>query len=86
MRVKKGSGTTPYGMRNYGPGIEIELSGDEVAGAIYAYLVAHDIWVHGPRTVRVNGELCKEGNIYVDPSGDVIHEGMRYLGRTGELE
>jgi len=53
----------------------IELTGDEVATAIDAYLVAHNVHVSGPRTIRVNGELCKTGLVYVDPSGFVNYDG-----------
>lgn len=81
MKVKKGKGTTKYG-----PGVEIKLSGCEVATAIDAYLVAHGIHVSGPRTITVNGELCEKGSVYVDPSGSVIHEGIRILGKTGKPE
>jgi len=73
MKVKKGKGKTKYG-----PGVEIKLSGDEIATAIDAYLVAHNIRVNGPRTITVNGDLCKVGNVYVDPSGFVIHKGKKY--------
>lgn len=52
-------------------GITIELTGDEVALAIDTYLKARGINVFGPRTVRVNGELCQEGTVHVDPSGKV---------------
>lgn len=75
MEVKFGNGPTKYG-----PGIEINLSGDEVAVAIDAYLVAHGVNVFGARTITVNGELCELGNIYVDPSGFVMHEGQRLNG------
>lgn len=81
MKVKQGRGKTQYG-----PGVEIVLSGDEVAVAIDAYLVAHQIYVDGPRTITVNGELCEHGLVYVDPSGCVIHKGERYLGNTGKIE
>lgn len=81
MKVKKGRGKTQYG-----PGVEIALSGDEVAIAIDAYLVAHNIHVDGPRTITVNGELCGTGLVYVDPSGSVIHQGKRISGRTGKAE
>lgn len=77
MKVEYGSGTTEFG-----PGVSIELTGDEVATAIDAYLVSHRIYVNGPRTIRVNGELCDRGHVYVDPSGSVITEdGKKYSGR-----
>jgi len=76
MNVKYGEGKTEYG-----PGVSIDLSGDEVALAIGAYLVAHGIHVHGSRTITVNGELCDKGHIYVDPSGFVIADGEKYDGR-----
>lgn len=40
MNVRYGSGTTEYG-----PGVSIELSGDEVATATDAYLVARGVCV-----------------------------------------
>jgi hypothetical protein len=76
MRVKYGKGTTEYG-----PGVSISLSGDEVATAIAAYLVARGVHVSGPRTTSVNGSLCKSGHIYVDPEGFVIHNGKKISGR-----
>jgi hypothetical protein len=76
MKVKYGKGKTEYG-----PGVEIKLTGDEVATAIDAYLVAHNIHVSGARTITVNDELCERGRIYVDPSGFVIHDGERLSGR-----
>lgn len=76
MNIQFGKGTTQYG-----PGVQIDLTGNEVAIAIDAYLVSHGIHVDGPRTIRVNGELCEEGQIYVDPSGSVISEGIRWSGR-----
>lgn len=42
-------------------GVDIELSGTEVAAGTGAFLVAHGIHVSGPRTVTVNGEPCKVG-------------------------
>ena len=78
MKVKYGSGTTQYG-----PGVEINLTGAEVATAIAAYLVARNIHVRGPRTITVNGCLCDFGRIYVDPSGFVIHKGKKIDGRGG---
>lgn len=80
MEVKFGEGQTKYG-----PGVSIEMSGDEVARAIHAYLVAHGIHVSGPRTVTVNGELCEDGRVYVDPEGFVMAQGKRFTGR-GEVQ
>lgn len=76
MKINTGNGTTKYG-----PGVEIHLTGDEVATAIGEYLVAHGVHVEGARTIRVNGELCKSGEIYVDPSGFVISDGKKFDGR-----
>ncbi|MFH1759810.1 MAG: hypothetical protein ABIA63_01790 [bacterium] len=79
MKVKYGNGKTEYG-----PGVNIDLSGDEVAIAISAYLVAHEIYVDGPITITVNGDLIDEGNVYVDPSGFVISEGIKFSGRGAD--
>jgi len=68
MKIGYGKGTTKYG-----PGVSIEIDGNEVAFAIDAFLVAHGVSVRGPRTVTVNGELCERGEIYVDPSGCVTN-------------
>jgi hypothetical protein len=76
MIVKYGEGTTEYG-----PGVSIELTGSEVAQAIHAWLVAHGVYVDGPRTVTVNGDLCGKGSVYVDPSGFVIADGVKWSGR-----
>lgn len=76
MEVKFGKSVDKYG-----PGVEINLTGDEVATAIDAYLSAHRVHVNGARTIRVNGELCKVGEIYVDPTGFVIHKGQKWSGR-----
>ena len=76
MKIRHGGGKTEFG-----PGINIELSGSEVATAIDAYLVAHNVYVSGPRTISVNGELCNEGQVYVDPSGFVITNGKKVSGR-----
>jgi hypothetical protein len=79
MIVKYGEGRTEYG-----PGVSIELTGAEVATAIDAWLVAHSVDISGPRTITVNGELCEEGHVYVDPSGFVIHDGEKLSGRGTE--
>ena len=76
MKVKYGNGTTEYG-----PGVSIKLSGDEVATAIDAWLVSHRVYVSGLRTISVNGDLCKKGHVYIDPSGFVIVKGKKMSGR-----
>lgn len=77
MRIGYGSVPTEYG-----PGVNIKLTGDEVARAIDAWLVARGVHVDGPRTVTVNGKLCKAGRIYVDPGGFVITpRGRKVSGR-----
>lgn len=77
MDIKYGNGKTKYGT-----GVEIVLSGEDVATAIMAYLVAKKVHIDGPRTITVNGELCKSGQVYVDPSGFVItKKGNKLSGR-----
>ena len=76
MIVKHGKGRSEYG-----PGVSVELTGDEVATAIDAWLVAHSVHISGPRTITVNGELCASGQVYVDPSGFVITDGEKISGR-----
>jgi len=76
MNIRYGDGKTEYG-----PGVSIELTGDEVALAISAWLVAQDVHVDGPRTITVNGDLCDDGRVYVDPGGAVIANGKRFSGR-----
>jgi len=78
MKVRRGKGTTEYG-----PGVEIKLTGAEVATAIDAYLVAHGVFVSGARTITVNGKLCEKGRVYVDPGGFVIHNGAKMSGDGG---
>lgn len=75
MKVKHGKGKSQFG-----PGVSIKLTGDEVATAIHTYLVAHGIYISGPATVTVNGDLCVDGHVYVDPSGFVMSDGKRFNG------
>lgn len=76
MKIKFGKGKTEYG-----PGVEIKLSGNEVAKAIYTYLTAHDVHITGAATITMDGELLKKTKIYVDPSGNVVANGKGYSGR-----
>jgi len=80
MEIDYGNGKTKYG-----PGVQIELSGGEVAIAIDTYLTAHNVYISGPRTITVNNELCKIGSVYVDPSGFAIANGIKYSGRGSSL-
>ena len=81
MKIKYGKGKTEYG-----PGISINLSGDEVAVAIDAYLVARRVCIRGPRTILVNGELIRRGRVYVDPSGFVVTQGKKISGRGAKIQ
>lgn len=76
MEINYGKGTSEFGT-----GVQIDLTGDEVAIAIDTYLVAHGVHVNGARTITVNGELIEDGEIYVDPSGFVIADGEKWCGR-----
>ena len=71
MQVRPGTGTT-----DYGAGVDVFLTGDEVASAIAAYVAARGVIVTGPRTITVNGGLCGHGRVYVDPCGYVIADGI----------
>ena len=51
--------------------VTIDLTGDDVATAIDAWLVAQGIRINGPRTIRVNGQLCESGQVIVDPSNSI---------------
>lgn len=81
MDVRYGNGRAEDG-----PGVSIALTGDEVATAIEAYLLALGVCMSGPRTITVNGELCEVGHVYVDPSGTVVADGERFSGRGPNLE
>lgn len=76
MHIRYGDGETEYG-----PGVLVELAGDEIATAIDAWLTAHNITINGPRTIRVNGDICHNGEVYVDPSGILISNGVCIPGR-----
>lgn len=78
MEISFGKGKTKYG-----PGVQIDLTGAEVATAIYAFLTAHGVYISGPATISVNGELCESGEVYVDPSGFIISDGEKWSG-SGE--
>lgn len=73
MKIKKGKGKSKYGK-----GVDIKLTGDEVARAIMTYLTAKGVYISGARTITVNGELCQIGNIYIDPSGFCMHKGKKH--------
>jgi hypothetical protein len=73
------------GKNEFGPGVQIELTAEDIVKAINAYLVAHDVHIRGAMTMRVNKELIVEGGVYVDPSGFVVSDGVRFEGR-GKIE
>jgi len=82
MEIKHGKGKTKYGT-----GIEIKLNADEIAKAIYTYLIAHDIHVSGAATITSeNGKLLTEHSIYVDPSGQVVAKGKLFSGRGKDID
>lgn len=76
MDISFGNGPTEYG-----PGVSITLTGDEVATAIDAWLVAHSVHISGARTITVNGDLCETGHIYVDPGAFVVADGQLWSGK-----
>lgn len=76
MEIDFGNGRT-----GYGPGVQINLDGNEVARAIDAWLVSQGVVVSGARTINVNGKLIEDGGVYVDPSGFVIVDGKKISGR-----
>lgn len=75
MEIEYGRGKTPSG-----PGVSIQLTGNEVARAIDAWLVAKGVCVKGPRTITVNGEICDHAEICVDPAGYVSVNGDHWSG------
>jgi hypothetical protein len=56
-------------------GVEVLLSGDEVATAIDNYLAASGLGIAGPRTIRMTrperGMATGGARVYVDPSARV---------------
>ena len=81
MKIKKGKGTSECGA-----GIDIQITGNELAHAIHTFLYSKNVYIDGASTVRVNGEMCESASVYVDPSGSVIKNGVRRNGRTGKKE
>ncbi len=79
IEVTYGNGKTEYG-----PGVNINLTGEEVANAINAWLLTHGVSINGPRTTTVNGVRCEVGQVYVDPSGLVIADGEKFSGRGAQ--
>lgn len=79
MQIKRGAGTT-----SFGPGVVVELNSDEVALALYAWLVGRGVFLQGPRTVRLHADDPGGATVYVDPSGAVFDGLTCYPGRTGE--
>lgn len=73
MRVKRGTASD-----DSHPGVTIDLTGDEVATAIRHWLHGQGVLIFGSSTVRVDGNLCDSGQVYVDPSGNVVYNGKRY--------
>ena len=80
MKISVGKGKTEFG-----PGVDINLTGDEVARAILAFVARQNIVISGPLTVMVNGKLCKKGKVYVDPSGMVTVKGSSEATQTEEI-
>lgn len=80
--IKYGDGKTEFG-----PGVLIKLSGEDLARAIDVYLHSQGYIVRGPRTISYKGELLNNScKVYVDPSGFVVFEGERWSGRGEEFE
>jgi hypothetical protein len=62
----------------WGKSVSIEMTGEDVALAISAYLVSHNIHISGPRTITVNGMLIENGRVSIDPSGFLVCDGERH--------
>ena len=76
MKIKHGKGKTEYG-----PGVEIKLSGNEVARAINLWLYSQGVFVEGARTITDVHGLMRKTHVYVDPAGFVVHKGKKLSGR-----
>lgn len=78
MKIDYGSGKTEFG-----PGVQIDLSGTDLYYAIFAYLTSKKVIISGPVTVKINEQLLTEttASIYVDPSGFVRRKSKEYSGR-----
>jgi hypothetical protein len=77
--VRHGKGATECG-----PGVRISMSGEDVASAISLWLYAQDILIEGPRTITYNNKLLEDDcEVYVDPSGCVLKDGVRFNGSGG---
>ena len=63
---------------DFGTPVSVELTPNDVATAIFAYCVAKGIHINGPRTVSMDGKLLRRAIIFVDPSGFVVRNGVRY--------
>lgn len=81
MIIRYGKGTTEFG-----PGIDIELTGNEVALAIEAWLVGQDVHIRGSRTIHVNEDLIENARIYLDPSATLMARGKGFSGRGPDNE
>jgi hypothetical protein len=79
LEVRYGEGKTEFG-----PGVTIEFPGADVVEAITDWLTSKGVTMTGPRSIKVNGERCRIGRIYVDPSGEVVANGQRFPGRGPE--
>lgn len=65
----------------YGPGVDIRLSSEDIAKAILEYVERKGVTITGPRTVLIDGKLCTNGKVYVDPLGNVETEYVILTGR-----
>lgn len=76
MKIKAASGSTMYGA-----GVNITLTRDEVAQAIFEWIASKGVKVEGPRTIISQAELM----VYVDPSGSVSSGGMTIYGNGAAI-